>query len=571
MVLLHVALYRKYRSKTFSDVVGQDNITSTLKYQTATGRVSHAYLFCGSRGTGKTSCAKILAKAVNCEDPRDGEPCGVCENCRMIDRGNATDVVEMDAASETGVDYIRSIKEEVQYPPALLKKRVYIIDEVHMLSDSAFNALLKTLEEPPEHVIFVLATTELHKVPTTVVSRCQRFDFRRIPSDVIVSRLRYIADSEGIALEDSAASLIARQAQGGMRDAISLLELISGGGAEVTEERTKDILGISGYERVARTADAIARRDMSELFDIVAEVASSSKDIAVFWRELSSFYRDMLIAKYAKDPKTYLDLTDADLALLKECAAKFNLARLHYGAKTIDSATRDMARMPEIKRTTAEFALVKLCDERYDTSPEALVARVTALEEKLAGETQTEINAAAPKTVRKVAEIPGTPHQSAPQTASAQGEAFEQADAPSLPLEGKVSPKVTDEVEKKEEPPANEEPKAEKKTPAPGTAAAYEARFTKVPDLSGVAAVVGKSDFLARGMIAEMTADLIDDGSLIRLFTANKFAETYFDEDMKRQISDAFIECSINDRPANVKIIIKEPERRLSDDLFDNA
>ena len=540
---MHVALYRKYRSKTFSDVVGQETITSTLKYQTANGRVSHAYLFCGSRGTGKTSCAKILAKAVNCEDPKDGEPCGVCESCRMIDRGTATDVVEMDAASETGVDYIRSIKEEVQYPPALLKKRVYIIDEVHMLSDSAFNALLKTLEEPPEHVIFVLATTELHKVPTTVVSRCQRFDFKRIPNDVIVSRLRMIADKENIVLEDSAAAIIARQAQGGMRDAISLMELVSGGGAEVTESRTKDVLGVSGYERVAKTAQAIARRDMASLFDIVAEVAASSKDISVFWRELSSFYRDMLIAKYAADPKEYLDLTDGDFALLKECAGMFNLARLHYGAKTIDNAGRDMNRMPEVKRATAEFALVRLCDERYDTSPEALVARVAALEEKLAGET------------------PATPHQSAPQTASPQGEALEREKAKEKPA---PVPKV--EAEKKKE-----TPEPEVKKPAPGTAAAYEARFTRVPDLSGVAEIVGKRDFLARGMLAAMTADLIDDGSLIRLFTDNNFAETYFGEELKRAISDAFVSCGINDRAAAVKIIIKEPPRKLSDDLFDKV
>ncbi len=535
---MHVALYRKYRSKTFSDVVGQDNITSTLKYQAATGRVSHAYLFCGSRGTGKTTCAKILAKVVNCEDPRDGEPCGVCESCRMIDRGSATDVVEMDAASETGVDYIRSIKEEVQYPPALLKKRVYIIDEVHMLSESAFNALLKTLEEPPEHVIFILATTELYKLPATVVSRCQRFDFKRIPADVIVSRLEYIAQNEGIALEHSAASVIARQAQGGMRDAISLLDLCSGGGAEVTTDRVRDILGVSGYERVARCADAIAARDVATLFDIVEEVASSSKDIAVFWRELSSFYRDMLIARYAKDAKSYLDLTDSDYELLKECAAKFNLARLHYGAKTLDSSLRDMIRMPELKRVTAEFALVRMCDEKLDSSPEALAARVSALEEKLAG-------VSAPSSVKE--EIR---REDPPVTAAS-------APAP--------QPKAPEPA------PAPENKKEEKKSPAPGTAAAYEARFRKVPDLSDVIEYVGRRDFMARALLAEMTADLIDDGSLIRLFTVNNFAETYFGEDLKGAVSDAFIACSLNDRPAKVQIIIKSPKKRLSDELFDNV
>ena len=297
---------------------------------------------------------------------------------------------------------------------------------------------------------------------------------------------------------------------------------------------------------MAKTAQAIARRDMAGLFEIVAEVAASSKDISVFWRELSSFYRDMLIAKYAADPKSYLDLTDGDFALLKECAGMFNLARLHYGAKTIDNAGRDMNRMPEVKRATAEFALVRLCDERYDTSPEALVARIAALEEKLAGET------------------PATPHQSAPQTASPQGEALTRS-KPSPRGEG-VGLAPTDEVEK-----MKETPEPDVKKPAPGTAAAYEARFTRVPDLSEVAEIVGKRDFLARGMLAAMTADLIDDGSLIRLFTDNNFAETYFGEELKRAISDAFVSCGINDRAATVKIIIKDPPRKLSDDLFDKV
>ena len=539
----HVALYRKYRSRTFDDVCGQDHITSTLKYQAACGRVSHAYLFTGSRGTGKTSCAKILAKAVNCEDPHGGEPCGVCESCRMIDRGGATDVVEMDAASETGVDYIRSIKEEVQYPPALLKKRVYIIDEVHMLSESAFNALLKTLEEPPEHVIFILATTELYKLPATVVSRCQRFDFRRLPVDVIVSRLRYIAENEGIALEDDAAYVIAKQAQGGMRDAISLLDLTSAGGADVTLDRVKDILGVSGYERVAATADAIASRDAAALFEIVDEVASSSKDVGVFWRELSSFYRDMLIAKYAKDPKGYLDLTESDFSLLKESAAKFTLARLYYGSKILDAALRDMNRMPEIKRMTAEFALVKLCDESLDNSEASLIARIEALEEKIAG-----------------------------------GASFPQAEkapvkqVPPAHARTEEKPPVVKTEEKRTEEKLTEEavPTADAPSPAPGTKAAYEARFRKVPDLSDVAEYVGKRDFMARALLAEATADLKDDGSLIRLFTKNKFVETYIGADLKKVISDAFVACSLNDRAADVEIVIKSDDSHPYDDLFND-
>ncbi len=521
----HVALYRKYRSKTFGDVCGQDHVTSVLKYQCATGRVSHAYLFTGSRGTGKTSCAKILAKAVNCEDPRDGEPCGVCENCRMIERGTTTDVVEMDAASETGVDYIRSIKEEVQYPPALLKRRVYIIDEVHMLSESAFNALLKTLEEPPEHVIFVLATTELHKLPATVISRCQRFDFRRLPVDVITSRLRYIADGEGIVLEDAASSIIAKHSRGGMRDAISLLDLCAGGGAAVTEERVKEILGVSGYETVAKCADAIAAKDASTLFDIVDGVESSSKDIAVFWRELTLFFRDMLVAKYAHDPRAYLDLTESDYSLLTECAAKFKLGKLFYGAKILDDAMRDMTRRPEMKRVCAEFALVRLTDEITDPSNEALAARIEALESAVYG-----------------GNMPQTPKRRTPEQP----------------------------VKEKDERPAGPESGREKpaEAPAPGTAAAYDARFMRVPDMNAVAEEVGKrGDFMARALLYECCGYVRDDGKLIRIETDNPFAVTYFTDELKGVISSAFVTCGLNDAEAQVEIIMKNGAPSPSDEI----
>ena len=512
----HVALYRKYRSKTFGDVCGQDHVTSVLKYQCATGRVSHAYLFTGSRGTGKTSCAKILAKAVNCENPQDGEPCGVCENCRMIDRGTTTDVVEMDAASETGVDYIRSIKEEVQYPPALLRRRVYIIDEVHMLSESAFNALLKTLEEPPEHVIFVLATTELHKLPATVISRCQRFDFRRLPVDVITSRLRYIAESEGIVLEDAASSIIAKHSRGGMRDAISLLDLCAGGGAAVTEERVKDILGVSGYETVAKCADAIAAKDVATLFDIVDGVASSSKDIAVFWRELTLFFRDMLVAKYAHDPRAYLDLTESDFALLSGCAAKFKLGKLFYGAKILDDAMRDMTRRPETKRVSAEFALVRLTDEITDPSNEALASRIEALESAVFGGRM-------PENVKPKAPEPVVKKEPAP--------------APSAPA-------------KKET--------AAKDAPAPGTAAAYDARFMRVPDMNVVADEVGKRDFMARALLSECAGYVRDDGRVIRIEKDNPFVPTYFAGGLEKEISAAFVALKLNDADASVEIIMKK-------------
>lgn len=272
---MHLALYRKYRPKVFDDVYGQEHITRVLKYQSAEGKLSHAYLFCGSRGTGKTSSAKILAKAANCLSPVNGDPCGKCEACLAIDSGSATDVVEMDAASNNGVDNIRELRNEVAYPPTMLRRRVYIIDEVHMLTQSAFNALLKTLEEPPPYVMFILATTELHKLPATIVSRCQRFDFRRIGIPDIKRRLSYIAEHENIRLDDPAAERIAKLAEGGMRDAVSLFELCAGGGSDVTESVVESALGVSGYASIADAARAVAAKDIPTLFGIVADTVNS--------------------------------------------------------------------------------------------------------------------------------------------------------------------------------------------------------------------------------------------------------------------------------------------------------
>jgi len=381
---MYQALYRKYRPTVFDDVCGQEHITSVLKYETETNRVSHAYLFCGSRGTGKTTCAKILAKAVNCENPQNGNPCCQCESCRSIDASAAPDVLEMDAASNNGVDYIRDIREAVAYTPAMLKKRVYIIDEVHMLSTSAFNALLKTLEEPPEHVVFILATTELHKLPSTIVSRCQRFDFRRIPLAVLSERLHYIAEQESVSLDPQAAQRIARQAQGGMRDAISLFELCCGGGADVTVERVQEILGLSGTEQLTNIATALSKGDMRTVFPILHEVVSSSKDITVFWQELTSFYRDMMIIKYCDDPVQYLDITEQELQLLQDSARLFSIQMLTYHSTILDDALVSMQKMPQMKRTIAEFSCLKMCEPQLEVSPEALSARIGQLEDKLA-------------------------------------------------------------------------------------------------------------------------------------------------------------------------------------------
>ena len=380
---MHQALYRKWRPQRFEDVCGQEHVTSILQYQTKTGGLSHAYLFCGSRGTGKTTCAKILAKAVNCENLQNGSPCLVCDACRSIEAGSATDVLEMDAASNNGVDNIRDIRDEVVYPPNALKKRVYIIDEVHMLSASAFNALLKTLEEPPEYVVFILATTELQKLPATIISRCQRYDFRRIATPVLADRLCYIAAEEGISLDREAAVLLGRMAQGGMRDAISLLELCAGTGAHISVQTVNETAGSTGRDSMMETVRAIAARDYDKLFSMIDAVVQSSKDIAIFWQDLIGLYREMLVLRTAKDAAAYLDLTDSELAAMQEVAKPFKSSTLLYHCTLLEQALLSMQRANAIKRIVAESTLVRMCDPELQTSPEALLARIAALEDKI--------------------------------------------------------------------------------------------------------------------------------------------------------------------------------------------
>ena len=380
---MHQALYRKWRPPHFDEVYGQDHITSILKYQCATGKFSHAYLFCGSRGTGKTTCAKILAKAVNCLKPTSAGPCGECAACRSIDSGAATDVLEMDAASNNGVDDIRDIRDEVIYTPSELKYRVYIIDEVHMLSASAFNALLKTLEEPPEHVVFILATTELQKLPATIISRCQRFDFRRISTDDLCARLHKIAREEEIDLSEEAARLIARQAQGGMRDAVSLLELCAGARLPVTPELVTRTIGTTGREGTYRVVNAIADKNFDLLFEIIGDMVSASRDPAVFWQELISYYRDMLVTKTVKDPSRYLDLTDSEKAALTAVAARFTKEALLFHIGLLEDALFAMQKSYAVKRTVCEITLVRLCDPALDTSMESIITRLSRVEEQL--------------------------------------------------------------------------------------------------------------------------------------------------------------------------------------------
>ena len=381
---MHQALYRKWRPQTFDEVCGQEHITSILKYETEHRKFSHAYLFCGSRGTGKTTCAKILAKAVNCESPVNGSPCNRCAACLAIDAGTATDVLEMDAASNNGVDNIRDIRDEVVYMPSALKYRVYIVDEVHMLSGSAFNALLKTLEEPPAHVVFILATTELHKLPSTIISRCQRFDFRRISTQVLSDRLAYISDHENIEYDPEALRQIAKLALGGMRDAISLLELCAGARQKITPSLVEDTVGSGGREDLEQTVRAISSANFDAIFSTIDSVVRSSKDIAVFWQDLTAFYRDMLVMKTTSSAEKYLDLTKSETERLKKTAELFSKETLLYHCRVLDDTLYMMQRSTATKRMLAEMALMKLCDVSLDTSNDALLSRISKLETTVA-------------------------------------------------------------------------------------------------------------------------------------------------------------------------------------------
>ena len=374
------ALYRKWRPRDFDDVCGQDGITDILKYEVENNRLSHAYLFCGSRGTGKTSCAKILAKAVNCENPRNGNPCNCCESCKSIDAGIATDVIEMDAASNNGINDVRDMQDEIAFTPALLKYRVYIIDEVHMMSGQAFNALLKTLEEPPTYVIFILATTEYHKLPTTIVSRCQRFDFKRISTEVIMSRLLEISKNEGIDITEDAARVIARVSRGGMRDAISLLELCAGANTRIDDAVVFETVGSGNRESAFEIIEAVGKSDYETVYSVINDIVMKSGDISVFWQEIIDAYRDIMIVKNSERAKSYLDLTDSEYASLTNIASAYTMARLSYHTSMMESAMADMQRALNSKRAIAEITLTRMCDSRLSFDSEALVLRVEELE-----------------------------------------------------------------------------------------------------------------------------------------------------------------------------------------------
>jgi len=371
----HLALYRKWRPLTFEDVFGQDHVTAALRNQVSAGRTSHAYLFTGTRGTGKTTCAKILARAVCCEHPVNGSPCNTCAACRSILEDAALDVSEIDAASNNGVDNIRDIREEAAFSPTALKKRVYIIDEVHMLSAGAFNALLKTLEEPPEHVLFILATTEIHKVPATILSRCQRYDFRRIPPEIIAARLNQIAAEEGFALSSPAAALLARLGDGSMRDAISLLDRSVSADGNIDLERVTEALGVPSADTVVQVYQAITAGDGSRALELFTDCYLEGRDIVSLFDQLLSLLRDLYVLKATGRQEYLMSSSAADPKLLQSLANQADGATLEYFVSCVSDLLTRLTRTA-IKRTDGEMCLLKMClrHQSMDAKPVQLSA-----------------------------------------------------------------------------------------------------------------------------------------------------------------------------------------------------
>ncbi len=377
--MAYQALYRKYRPKTFSDVVGQEHITDTLRNELSEGKIVHAYLFTGTRGTGKTTCAKILSKAINCLNSKDGNPCGECEMCRAISEQPVTDICEIDAASNNGIDDIRELREQVNFSPVTAKYRVYIIDEVHMLSISAFNGLLKTLEEPPEHVVFILATTEVHKLPATILSRCQRFDFRRIDPEKIIERLKFVANSEGLTLTDDAASLIAGAADGGMRDALSILDLCASSSSNIDENVVANVCAMAGNDYLLALADKIKQKDTEGAIMMLDKLHNSSVDMLRLLNELIGHYRDLMIVKTVKGKNKPIVCSASRLAALEKQAEDYTINEIMAVLGVLQSATAAM--QTGNRRCEMEMTVIKLCSPKVATDLEALELRIAALEQ----------------------------------------------------------------------------------------------------------------------------------------------------------------------------------------------
>ena len=505
---MYQVLYRKYRPQVFSDIVGQEHVTSTLSNELKEGKISHAYLFNGSRGTGKTTCARILAKAVNCLNPQNGNPCNECEMCRGIDNSSILDVIEIDAASNRGVDNIRDLTDEANFTPANAKYRVYIIDEVHMLTIEAFNALLKTLEEPPEHVKFILATTEVHKLPPTILSRCQRFDFRRIPVEDIVKRLKFVCAEEGLEIDDSAAALVASIADGALRDALSLLDQCASRSKKITAEVVENAAGMAGKTYLYDLADALNSKDASTVFRMIDDLHNASCDMERLCSELISHFRNLMVVKTVKKADGLIICTQEELKKIGEQSQRFTLENILFCLSQLENTLSNIKRGLS-GRIETEMAMVRICSPKLDETNKALLSRVAELELKLSALSQGQvISVSQPKKEEPKAE----------------------EKKPSLPIEDSFAPPPPEEEEFVPPVPAApiEKPKpqpapVQKPVSAPAPAQNTEEDASSQEDRpfslwAETLAILGETDKPLRGLLAGSSAVLRGDFVLINSF-----------------------------------------------------
>lgn len=397
----YTALYREWRPRIFEDVVGQEHITTTLKNEIINDRIAHAYLFCGTRGTGKTSTAKVMAKALNCLDLQNGEPCNECEMCRKINEGLAIDVTELDAASNNGIDKIRDIIDDTKYPPQEAKYKIYIMDEVHMLSVGAVNAFLKTLEEPPQNVIFILATTDPQKLPITILSRCQRFDFKRINQKDISNRLKRITDAQDISYEQKSLDLISRVCDGAMRDAVSILDqAIAMGENQIKYEDLVSILGLVTNEHLFDITYAIIDRSVEKAMVIIDKLVYAGKDMQLFIKDLMAHFRNLLMVKVTNNPEEVLDMSLENISMVKEQGRKIRVEEIMRAIRILQDAEIN-SKASKQSRLYLELAIIKMCKIEYDTSNEVILSRINTLEESLKNGKIQIVNAEAAHEIAK--------------------------------------------------------------------------------------------------------------------------------------------------------------------------
>ena len=525
---MYQVLYRKYRPKVFSDIAGQEHVTLTLANELKEGKISHAYLFNGSRGTGKTTCARILAKAVNCLNPKDGNPCNECEMCKGIETGSILDVIEIDAASNRGVDNIRDLTDEANFTPANAKYRVYIIDEVHMLTIEAFNALLKTLEEPPEHVKFILATTEVHKLPPTILSRCQRFDFRRIPVEDIVKRLKFVCSSEGLTIDDEAASLVASIADGALRDALSLLDQCASRSRNITAEVVENAAGMAGKSYLYELADALNDKDTSKVFQMIDNLHNASCDMERLCSELIGHFRNLMVTKTVKKAEKLIVCTNEELNKIDEQSQRFTLENILYCLSQLETTLANIKRGLS-GRIETEMAMVRICSPKLDETNKALLARVAELEMKLSSLAQGE------KIVIKT-EVKQEPEVKK-----------EEVKKPSLPVEDSFTPPPPEEDEFiPPEPPVQPAPKPQPtpkppvKEPEPETNTEGDRPFALWAE---TLAILGETNKPLKGLLAGSSAVLRGDFVLINSFnpTLDQFIRI---DTHRRSLSEAIFKAA---------------------------